>query len=385
MPGPCGPRGRRPAFLRDPAPRDLPEDGRGPVAVVHPGPDHGLAVDARVLVLQPPVPPPEALLQKAGIGRRQGLVGVLVAPRADPRPPRHAQARHQPEGGVRVGVRPSSNRKDRAGDGGEVLAHRAMLPEGVAALVAEPFENPGRAVLEAPEPRLAPIRPDQRRIRRPRVVAEHREAPVRILEELAAAHGVDVGCVSVVRRADRNDRAESGRTTGGDLEAIESAPALAEHAHPSGAPCLLGEPGDDLDRVGLLLLEVFAEEEAVGLSAAPKIDAERGVAVPGEVGVHCLVARRGPVPLAVGDVLEEGGNRVGFRVGRQPAPVGEPGSVGKRNPAMLDLADGSRQCLAAHHPRLVFGSTLRGDHRYLPGLIAWRESSKSGQACKMVS
>src|SRR4029077_17077652 len=66
------------------------------------------------------------------------------------------------------------------------------------------------------------------------------------------------------------------------------------------------------------------------------------------VAVHRLVPHARQVPLAVRDVLEDGGHGGSLRGARQPDAGGEPAAVRERDPAVLDLADGARE--RGHHP-----------------------------------
>ena len=86
-----------------------------------------------------------------------------------------------------------------------------------------------------------------------RVPAQHRRRPLQHVRADAAAVVVDVVGVAVVGRAQRDDRLQRRRAVGGDLQRVEPAPRDADHADRAGAPRLLGDPGDHLARVGLLL------------------------------------------------------------------------------------------------------------------------------------
>ena len=160
---------------------------------------------------------------------------------------------------------------------------------------------------------------------------EHVEA------EDAAAAVVDVVRVAIVGRAERHDRAEPGRATRGDLERVEAAPRDAPHAELARAPRLLGDPGEDLERVVLLLQGVLVGEHAVGLAGPAHVHPHGRVAVACEVRLALGVAEDRPVGLAVGEVLEHGGHRVVLGVLRQPDPRGEPRPVGQVEPGVLDL------------------------------------------------
>ena len=117
------------------------------------------------------------------------------------------------------------------------------------------------------------------------------------------------------------------------------------------APGLGRDPGDHLERVVLLLPQILVEQHPFGFAAAAHVDADRGVAVAGEIGVHRLVARGGAVALAVGDVLQDRRHGIGVRSHRQPVAAGEPGAVGERDPGVVHLADAVRQLAGIDDPR----------------------------------
>ena len=53
----------------------------------------------------------------------------------------------------------------------------------------------------------------------------------------------------------------------------------------AAAPGLGRDPGDDLERVVLLLLAVLVGQQAVGVARAADVDAHAGIAVAGEIGM----------------------------------------------------------------------------------------------------
>ena len=196
-------------------------------------------------------------------------------------------------------------------------------------------------------------------------MSEHGEGPARVGVQQAAAHVVDVVRVAVVGEVHGDDALQGGRAPGRHLERVEAPPALAEHADPAVAPGLGRDPGDDLERVVLLLRQVLVEQQAGGFPAAAHVDPKRHVTVPGEEGVHRLVARGGAVAGAVGDVLEDRGHRMLERVAGQPVAHREPGAVGERNELALDLADLAGKgldyrCLFRRHRFSSFVASFRG-------------------------
>ena len=234
-----------------------------------------------------------------------------VRPRADQA---LARARAAPRAGAgsRWCSRPPSRRpRRRRPRFGVVLAHRALLPVGVAALVPQPVVDERRRLAHPLEPHVAPALADDVRVGRPGVPREHRRRPLQHVRADAAAVVVDVVGVAVVGRAQGHDRLQRRRSVGGHLQPVEPAPRDADHADRAGAPRLLGDPGDHLARVGLLLRQVLVLEDAVRLAGAALVDAHAGVAVTGQVGEVARVAHRGAVVQAVGQVLEDRRHRVG--------------------------------------------------------------------------
>ena len=251
--------------------------------------------------------------------------GIFVRPGADQALLRAAQAREQPRDRVGVAVRPAADRIHRALDGGEILAHRAVLPERVAPLMPQPVLDQERAVLEALEPHLPPALADQRRVRRARGIGEHHRRPGEVIGQQAAAHVVDVVGVAVVGRAQRDDRLQRRRPPRRDLERVEAAPADAHHADRAGAPGLRREPGDHLERVVLLLPGVLVLHQPVGIAVAAHVDPHAGIAVAGEIGMGQLVALDRAVALAIGQILEDRRHRVAARhppAARSAPPAG---------------------------------------------------------------
>ena len=129
------------------------------------------------------------------------------------------------------------------------------------------------------------------------------------------------------------------RPARGDLQAVEAAPGDADHADRTGAPGLRGDPGQHLQRVVLLLLQILALEHAFGIAGAANVDAHAGIAVPGEIGMVQRIALRSAVALAIRQIFQDGRDRFRFRVLRQPDHGGQGHPVGKRNECVLDHAD----------------------------------------------
>ena len=194
------------------------------------------------------VPPAQAFLQEADARARLGEMRIAVRPRPDQPLLRAGEAGEQPRDGVGVAVGPAADGIDGAGDVGVVLAHRAVLPERVAALVLQPVVDQQRLVLQPLQPHLAPALADQRRVRRMRLQREHGRGPGDVVDEHAAAHGVDVVGIAVVGRAQGDDGLQLRRPPRRHLQAVEAAPGDADHAAGPRAPGLLapataGPPG----------------------------------------------------------------------------------------------------------------------------------------------
>ena len=249
---------RRPRVLGDPAPRDLVHPGRRRHGLLHPDAQHRLVHDAGVHALQPVVPPAQRLLQEADRRARRDVVRERVRPRADQPLARPGQALEQAQDAVGVAVGPAADGVDGDLDGGVVLADRAVLPVGVAALVREPGVDPRLVGLEALLPELAPALADGGLVRRLALPVQHAGAPVQqVGGQHAAALVVHVVGVAVVGAHERDDRLQRRRAAGGQLQAVEAAPRDAGHADAAGAPRLGGDPGDDLEEVLLLLRVVL--------------------------------------------------------------------------------------------------------------------------------
>ncbi len=131
-------------------------------------------------------------------------------------------------------------------------------------------------------------------------VGEEEARPAEAGVELGAAHVMHVVAIAVVGRAQRDDRLERRWPARRDLQRVEAAPRDAEHADHARAPWLGRQPGDDLERVVLLLLAVLVGQHTVGLAAAADVDAHRGIAVSSEIGVGERVALDVPSRLRYG-------------------------------------------------------------------------------------
>ena len=82
---------------------------------------------------------------------------------------------------------------------------------------------------------------------------------------------MDVVGIAVVGRAERDHRLQLRRPARGDLQPVEAAPGDADHADAAGAPGLAREPGDDLEGVVLLLLQIFVLRARPSESPVPRM------------------------------------------------------------------------------------------------------------------
>ena len=168
---------RRPRCLGDPAARPLGIGRRRPHAFLHPGAQHRLVHDAGVDALQPVIPPAQRLLQEADLRARLRHMRIGMRPWPDQALLRAGQAGQQARNGIGVAVRPAADGIDGRGDGGIVLADRALLPVVVARAGARSSRGHQRVVLEPLQPHVAPALADHLGVRRLRAEGEHGRGP----------------------------------------------------------------------------------------------------------------------------------------------------------------------------------------------------------------
>ena len=192
-------------------------------------------------------------------------------------------------------------------------------------------------------------------------------APAEILVDDAAALEMDVVGVAIIGRAQRDDRLERRRAAGGDLQAVEAAPGDAHHADLAGAPGLLGEPGDDLEGVVLLLLGIFVEHQRRRSRRCRACRRAGGIAVAGEIGMGEGIADDGAVALAIGQYSRIAGTGSAERVVGHPDAGREAGAVGKRDPLILDLDYGAGELV----DRFIPGTGVTAGARHGPE-TGWR-------------
>ena len=195
-----------------------------------------------------------------------------------------------------------------------------------------------RQIVQAFQPHLAPAVADERGIGRVTHRAEQERSPPEVCPERRAAHVVHIVAITVVGRADRDDRLQCRWAAGGDLQCVEPSPGNPHHADGATAPGLRRQPRDHLERVVLFLLSVFIGQQAIRFAAAPDIDTDGGIAVARKIGMHQRVALIRAGSLAVRQVLEDRRNRIPHAVRRQPDTRGQVRSITQRNQRVLDFA-----------------------------------------------
>jgi hypothetical protein len=330
-------------------PRRLHDPPPGPVGVMprpdrflQPRPQHRLVLDAVRDALQPPVPPTQALLEEPDGGPRLSGLGERMRPGADqalahPRVPLE-EARDR----VRVAVRPAPDHVDGAVDRLVVLTDGALFPVRVSPLVPHPRVDERRGVLQPVEPRRPPPLSRDPRIRRKRVQREHRRRPRQhLVGEETPAEIMDVVGVSIVRGTQADDGLKVPRASRRDLQPVEATPRDPDHAHRPRAPRLRGEPVDHAEPVLLLLWEVLVPQDSLRVARPPDVHSNVGVAVGREVSGDSRVARGHEVALSVGQVFEDGRDRLRVHVLREPDASGEP-AVLEGDPGVVDHADVAR-------------------------------------------
>ena len=229
-----------------------------------------------------------------------------MRPRADQAQFGTGQACQHAEDGVGIAIGPAADGKDGTVDVVVIFADRTMLPEGIAALVRNPRFDMGWRLFQPFQPDAFPVVAHHVGIGRAAIVGKHnRRPPEHIRGQQTAAHVVDIVGIAVIGGAESNDRFECRWPSGRHLQRIEAAPRFAEHTHIAVAPGLRGQPGDHFQRVVLFLFQILIIEDAVGVAAAPHIDTDGSIAMPGKIGVADRVAQGGEVILAIGDVFEQ--------------------------------------------------------------------------------
>ena len=316
---------------------------------------HGLPIDAVVDPLQPPVPPSEDLGEKSDRGPRHAQVGIGVSPRPGHRLARGAggQVLEQAKHGVRPAVGPSAHRVHRTLDSVVPAIDGALQPVLVSTLVTqEGLEKEGR-LRKSLQPLFSPALAHDLRVRGTAVEAEHHRAPADRLARHAAQEVAAVVVVALVGSAHRHDRLQCRVPESRRLQRSHPAPRDPHHADRAVTPGLLGEPGDHFLGIPLLDFEVLVHLQAIGVAGSAHVDPHPGIAVSCKPVVVHVVARRGGIALAVGDVFEDRGDRPLLGALRQPQLGREAAAVGERYPRMLDNTNCRRMIparIAHRHP-----------------------------------
>ncbi len=296
-------------------------------------------------------------------------MGIGVAPGTDQPLAWTSEAGQQTGNGVGVTVVPAAYRVDGAFDRAIVLRHRPLLPIGVAGLVFHPGLDPGPVSFQPRQPHRPPPLAHDLGIGRQRAPGEAIGGPGGILVEQAAAHEVNIVGVAVVGRTEGDDRLQRRRPVGSHLQRIESAPRNARHADGATAPGLGRRPGDDLLPVLLLAREIFVRQQTLGITAAPDIHPDTGIAARGDIGVYSDIAGDRTVALAIGDELEDRRHGIAGRILGQPDLGRKPHAVGHGNIGVLDQPHaaqrfrhdvnlaGNRRTVQFHGPAPLCGIT----------------------------
>jgi len=116
-------------------------------------------------------------------------------------------------------------------------------------------------------------------------------------------------------------------------------PGDADHADRTAAPWLGREPGDHLDRVVLLLLQIFAQEHTFAVAAAADVHPDRGIAMAGEIGMREVIALGRAVPAPVRQIFQDRRHRIAIGLDRPPDSSGQMNPVRKRDPDIVEHAN----------------------------------------------
>jgi hypothetical protein len=120
------------------------------------------------------------------------------------------------------------------------------------------------------------------------------------------------------------------------------------------APRLIREPCDDVAGVLQFLRRVFVRHQPVRIPVPAHVHPDGRIAMPCEIRVHDLVARRRSVALAVGDVFQDRGHGAPGRIRRHPDPRRQAASVGQHDAHVGVFGDRVRELFDDLHRRLPF-------------------------------
>src|SRR5262245_37246444 len=108
---------------------------------------------------------------------------------------------------------------------------------------------------------------------------------------------MDIVRVSIVGRADGDDRLECRRAPRRNLKSVETTPGDSHHPDHATTPGLRCQPRNHLHAIVLLLLCVLIEQQAPRLAAASNVDTNARVAVAGQIGMSQRISLVSPVAL----------------------------------------------------------------------------------------
>ena len=156
-------------------------------------------------------------------------MGIAMLPRPHERLGRRAgHLCSQRRWGVHIGIGPAGDCQHRRLDRRPVFTDRAMFPERIPRLMAQPIRRHKGQIIDPAQPFRAPIR-TQFRIQRPGHIGKHLARPVLVIAEQAAPHIVDIVSIAIHGRGHRNHRFQGLRSAVGHLQAIEPAPGNPDH------------------------------------------------------------------------------------------------------------------------------------------------------------
>jgi hypothetical protein len=231
-------------------------------------------------------------------------MGVLVPPRPHDPEARYLQISQQAKYGVAVAIGPAADGHDGTGNGADVFTDRAVPPIGVASLVRERGRDHRLHGLQALHPHRPPLLANDGRVGGARHDREKRRSPLEIAGQLRAAHVMHVIAIAIVGRTQADNGLQRGGPSRRDLQCVEAAPGDAQHADGAVAPALARDPCNRLHRIVLLLLQVFVVNHALRVAGAADIQADAGIAVPGQPRMDLLITLARAVPAPIGGVFE---------------------------------------------------------------------------------
>src|SRR4051812_22857416 len=115
----------------------------------HPSAQHGLIHDTSIDALQPIIPPPKHLLQKADLRAGKCKMRIAMGPRPDETLARYCQSLEKAWNCILIGIGPAPDGVQRALNRLVILAYRSMLPISITSLVLQPKFEEQRHVPQA--------------------------------------------------------------------------------------------------------------------------------------------------------------------------------------------------------------------------------------------